>query len=110
MRELPTDPTAADAREVPRTGVDARVIVVGAGPAGSSAAYHLARAGVDVALLEKARFPREKVCGDGLTPRAVHQLIRMGVDVSAPGWTRSRGMRWVAGKHRVHIEWPALGR
>ncbi len=61
-------------------------------------------------LLEKARFPREKVCGDGLTPRAVHQLIRMGVDITAPGWTRSRGMRWVAGKHRVHIEWPSLGR
>ncbi len=102
MREQPTD---ADARET-----DAQVIVVGAGPAGSSAAYHLARAGVDVILLEKARFPREKVCGDGLTPRAVHQLIRMGVDITAPGWTRSRGMRWVAGKHQVHIEWPALDR
>lgn len=47
-------------------------------------------------LLEKSGFPREKVCGDGLTPRAVHQLIRMGVDIKAPGWTRSRGMRWVA--------------
>ncbi|MFD5692790.1 geranylgeranyl reductase family protein [Streptomyces rubiginosohelvolus] len=112
MREQPTDPamTDTDAREASRTDTDAQVIVVGAGPAGSSAAYHLARAGVDVILLEKARFPREKVCGDGLTPRAVHQLIRMGVDITAPGWTRSRGMRWVAGKHRVHIEWPALGR
>ncbi|MGW1204860.1 geranylgeranyl reductase family protein [Streptomyces cyaneofuscatus] len=106
MREMSADPAAADGR----AGEDAQVIVVGAGPAGSSAAYHLARAGVDVILLEKARFPREKVCGDGLTPRAVHQLIRMGVDISAPGWTRSRGMRWVAGKHRVHIDWPALGR
>ncbi|MFE3827423.1 geranylgeranyl reductase family protein [Streptomyces sp. NPDC059092] len=88
---------------------EADVIVVGAGPAGSSAAYHLARAGVDVLLLEKSHFPREKVCGDGLTPRAVHQLIRMGVDINAPGWMRSRGMRWVAGSHRVHIEWPSLG-
>ncbi|MFE2031975.1 geranylgeranyl reductase family protein [Streptomyces scopuliridis] len=88
---------------------EAQVIVVGAGPAGSSAAYHLATAGVDVLLLEKTRFPREKVCGDGLTPRAVHQLIRMGVDIKAPGWMRSRGMRWVAGEHRVHIDWPALG-
>ncbi|MGW2511380.1 geranylgeranyl reductase family protein [Streptomyces scopuliridis] len=88
---------------------EAQVIVVGAGPAGSSAAYHLATAGVDVLLLEKTRFPREKVCGDGLTPRAVHQLIRMGVDIEAPGWMRSRGMRWVAGEHRVHIDWPALG-
>ncbi|MFJ2177069.1 geranylgeranyl reductase family protein [Streptomyces sp. NPDC087851] len=88
---------------------EAEVIVVGAGPAGSAAACHLARAGVDVLLLEKSHFPREKVCGDGLTPRAVHQLIRMGVDINAPGWMRSRGMRWVAGSHRVHIEWPSLG-
>lgn len=88
---------------------EAQVIVVGAGPAGSSAAFHLARAGVDVLLLEKSVFPREKVCGDGLTPRAVHQLIRMGVDIKAPGWTRSRGMRWVAGERQVQIDWPELG-
>ncbi|MGX1481342.1 flavin-dependent dehydrogenase [Streptomyces griseus] len=49
----------------------AQVIVVGAGPAGSAAALHLARAGVDVLLLEKGTFPRDKVCGDGLTPRGV---------------------------------------
>jgi menaquinone-9 beta-reductase len=89
---------------------EADVIVVGAGPAGSSAAYHLARSGLDVLLLEKAEFPREKVCGDGLTPRAVHQLIRMGIDIDGPGWTRSRGMRWIAGRHSAVIEWPALGR
>ena len=47
---------------------DADVIVVGAGPGGSTAAAHLARAGVRVLLLEKTTFPREKVCGDGLTP------------------------------------------
>ncbi|MFI6699177.1 geranylgeranyl reductase family protein [Streptomyces sp. NPDC050509] len=88
---------------------EAEVIVVGAGPAGSAAACHLARAGVDVLLLEKSHFPREKVCGDGLTPRAVHQLIRMGVDINAPGWMRSRGMRWVAGSRQVHIEWPSSG-
>ena len=52
----------------------ADVLVVGAGPAGSSAAWHLATAGLDVAVLEKARFPREKVCGDGLTPRGVKAL------------------------------------
>src|SRR5690606_20010255 len=62
-------------------GVDADVIVVGAGPAGSSAAFYLARSGLDVLLLEKTRFPREKVCGDGLTPRAVKELVAMGVDI-----------------------------
>lgn len=108
MRE--TKPDRSDDHAVHGSDEEADVIVVGAGPAGSSAAFHLARAGVDVLLLEKAEFPREKVCGDGLTPRAVHQLIRMGVDIKAPGWTRSRGMRWVAGDHQVHIDWPALGR
>ena len=52
----------------------ADVIVVGAGPAGSTTAFYLAQAGLDVLLLEKSHFPREKVCGDGLTPRAVKQL------------------------------------
>ena len=58
-----------------RVDEDADVIVVGAGPAGSTAATYLARAGLDVLLLEKGVFPREKVCGDGLTPRGVKQLI-----------------------------------
>ena len=62
--------------------VEADVLVVGAGPAGSATATHLARRGLDVALLEKSQFPREKVCGDGLTPRATRQLIRLGIDTS----------------------------
>ena len=61
---------------------DADVIVVGAGPGGSSAAFHLARHGLRVLLLEKTEFPREKVCGDGLTPRAVRSLIKMGLDTT----------------------------
>ncbi|MEU9305814.1 geranylgeranyl reductase family protein [Streptomyces sp. NPDC048269] len=88
---------------------EAQVIVVGAGPAGSAAAVHLARAGVDVLLLEKSGFPREKVCGDGLTPRSVYQLVRMGVDISAPGWMRNKGMRWVCGGDQVELDWPQLG-
>ena len=59
----------------------ADVIIVGAGPAGSATAHRLASAGRDVLLLEKASLPRDKVCGDGLTPRAVRSLIDMGVDV-----------------------------
>ena len=58
----------------------AEVVVVGGGPAGASAAYYLAMAGHDVLVVEKATFPRDKICGDGLTPRAVAELIRMGVE------------------------------
>jgi len=88
---------------------DADVIVVGAGPAGSSAAYHLATAGLDVLLLEKTAFPREKVCGDGLTPRAVKELIGMGIDTSPEaGWLHNQGLRIVGGGHHLQLPWPDL--
>ncbi|RZU33268.1 geranylgeranyl reductase family protein [Blastococcus saxobsidens] len=86
----------------------ADVVVVGAGPAGSSAAWHLARTGLDVALLEKAEFPREKVCGDGLTPRGVKALQDMGVDTAAPGWVRRRGLRVHGGGRVAEVDWPRL--
>jgi menaquinone-9 beta-reductase len=88
---------------------DADVIVVGAGPSGSTAAYYLAQAGLNVLLIEKSRFPRDKVCGDGLTPRAVKSLIAMGVDVSEEaGWLRNRGLRVIGGGVRLELEWPEL--
>ncbi|MEV0425246.1 geranylgeranyl reductase family protein [Micromonospora sp. NPDC049836] len=88
---------------------DADVIVVGAGPGGSATAYHLARHGVRVLLLEKTEFPREKVCGDGLTPRAVRQLIRMGVDTSPEaGWLQNKGLRVIGGGIRLELDWPDL--
>ena len=88
---------------------DADVIVVGAGPAGATTAFHLARAGVDVLVVEKASFPREKVCGDGLTPRAVTQLLHMGIDLSeAAGWRRNRGLRIIGGGMRLELDWPEL--
>ncbi|NGO67165.1 geranylgeranyl reductase family protein [Streptomyces boncukensis] len=87
----------------------ADVIVVGAGPAGSTTAYHLARSGLDVLLLEKTAFPREKVCGDGLTPRAVKQLVAMGIDVSEEaGWLRNQGLRIIGGGQRLQLDWPEL--
>ena len=63
------------------------VVVIGAGPSGSSCAFWLADAGWDVVVLEKKRLPREKTCGDGLTPRAVRQLADMGLEdaVAAAG-------------------------
>lgn len=93
---------------MPVTEADA--IVVGAGPAGSSAAVHLARRGLNVALLEKSEFPRDKVCGDGLTPRATRQLIRLGIDTSeANGWLHNRGLRIYGGRVQpFEMPWPEL--
>ena len=67
----------------------ADVLVVGAGPAGCAAAATLARAGRDVVVVDKARFPRDKVCGDGLTAGALPLLEELGVDpASIPSWQR----------------------
>ena len=82
----------------------ADVIVVGAGPAGSAAAYHLATAGLDVLMLEKTSFPREKVCGDGLTPRAVKALTAMGISTDErEGWLRNKGLRIIGGGGRIEL-------
>ncbi|MEU6286675.1 geranylgeranyl reductase family protein [Streptomyces sp. NPDC005047] len=103
--ELWGDPAVTE----PLSENTADVIVVGAGPAGSTAAYHLAKAGLDVLLLEKTAFPREKVCGDGLTPRAVKQLVAMGIDISEEaGWLRNKGLRIIGGGSRLQLDWPDL--
>jgi len=96
---------------VTTTDMDADVIVVGAGPGGSATAYHLARHGINVLLLEKTEFPREKVCGDGLTPRAVKQLIDMGIPTDpavSPGWLQNKGLRVIGGGIRLELDWPEL--
>jgi geranylgeranyl reductase family protein len=93
-------------QEVPQ---EADVIVVGAGPAGSATACYLARAGIDVLVLEKATFPREKVCGDGLTPRAVKALAGMGVPIGEQdGWLQNKGLRIIGGGVRLELPWPEL--
>lgn len=93
----------------PTQADDADVIVVGGGPAGSTAGYYLARAGLDVLVLEKASYPRDKICGDGLTPRAVSELVSMGVDINADGWMRNKGLRVLGGGHTIEIPWPTMG-
>ena len=74
------------------------VVIAGGGPAGATAATYLARAGYRVTVVEKTRYPREKVCGDGLTPRAVREMNYLGMaHDEADGWQRTRGLRFVAG-------------
>ncbi|MCL4296326.1 MAG: geranylgeranyl reductase family protein [Anaerolineae bacterium] len=68
------------------------VVIVGAGPGGSAAAYYLARQGLDVLLLDKSSFPRDKTCGDGLTPRALSVLedMRLLNDLGRVGYRLNR--------------------
>ncbi|HET8615874.1 MAG TPA: geranylgeranyl reductase family protein [Actinomycetales bacterium] len=97
------DATSGVVGDLPR---DAEVLVVGAGPAGSAAAAWAARAGFDVVLADKASFPRDKACGDGLTPRAVAELTRLGLG----DWLRGRAVSWglrAAGfGQELYLPWP----
>jgi geranylgeranyl reductase family protein len=85
------------------------VLVVGAGPAGSAAAAWLARAGVDVVLADAAVFPRDKTCGDGLTPRAIAELARLGLEDWVRTHTVNRGLRTHGFGQTLELPWPGPG-
>jgi len=82
------------------------VLVVGAGPSGAAAAYWLAERGHRVLVVEKKRFPREKTCGDGLTPRAVRQLEDMGLGDPLGDYLRYGGLRSIAHGVTLELAWP----
>ena len=97
-------PSTAQRSAPPSRTERADVVVVGAGPGGSATAAYLADHGLDVVLLEKSAFPRDKICGDGLTPRATKELISLGVDTT--GWQRTKGLRIRGGGHTLQLDWP----
>ena len=82
------------------------VLVIGGGPSGASAAYWLARSGWHVGVVEKKEFPREKTCGDGLTPRAVYELTEMDVIDQITPFHRYDGLRANAHGRTLELRWP----
>lgn len=91
--------------------MSADVLVIGGGPAGVGAAHWLARAGHSVEVVEKKEYPRDKTCGDGLTPRAVFQLQEMGYDFATQEFHRITGLRSYAGDElMIELEWPRHSR
>ncbi len=84
------------------------LLIIGGGPAGAAAAIVAARAGVRVTLFEKAAHGRDKVCGDGLTPRAVAALEELKIDLTAAH--RIDGLRMIAGKKTRELAWPTTAR
>lgn len=91
---------------MPETPTTTDVLVVGAGPAGSAAAAWLARDGRDVVLADAATFPRDKTCGDGLTPRAVHELDLLGLGDWVRSHTVNKGLRAHGFGQTLHLPWP----
>src|ERR1700738_4953703 len=84
--------------------LDADVIVVGGGPVGSALAMLLGRSGVRTRILEKAQFPRDKPCGEGLLPGGVAVLEQLGLDLAREGFPRLAGI-----SYRMHEGGSASG-
>ncbi len=87
-------------------GLTTDVVVVGAGPAGSAAAAWAARSGHQVLVIDSATFPRDKACGDGLTPRAIAELQLLGLGPWLDGHIRHHGLRMTGFGAAVEVPWP----
>lgn len=79
---------------------------MGAGPAGSSAAIHAAQRGMETLIVDIADFPRDKTCGDGLTPRAIHQLDKLGLAKDITDNYTSLGLKLHGFGGSVTAAWP----
>ncbi|MCX5041676.1 geranylgeranyl reductase family protein [Aldersonia sp. NBC_00410] len=97
------DPRSVESARIPTAS---EVLVVGAGPAGSAAAAWAARRGYEVLLVDAAAFPRDKTCGDGLTPRAVAELDRLGLGDWVRARATNRGLKLAGFGHEQVIAWP----
>ncbi|MBN9736385.1 MULTISPECIES: geranylgeranyl reductase family protein [unclassified Pseudonocardia] len=98
----PSPPDAA----APAAPESTDVLVVGAGPAGSAAAAWAARHGLDVVLADSATFPRDKACGDGLTPRAIAELGRLGLGDWVDTHGTNQGLRAHGFGQVLELPWP----
>jgi flavin-dependent dehydrogenase len=81
------------------------VLVVGAGPAGSAAATWAARQGLEVTIIDKEKFPRDKPCGDGLTPRAINELNKLGLSDWLSGRPKNLGLRAAGFGQELLLPW-----
>jgi menaquinone-9 beta-reductase len=100
------DPSAARSEAPDDVPAQAEVVVIGAGPAGSAAAAWAARAGREVLLADSATFPRDKTCGDGLTPRAVAELVHLGLGDWLATRATNRGLRLNGFGQELELPWP----
>lgn len=85
---------------------DFDVLVVGAGPAGAAAAFFAAKQGLSTLLIDAEQFPRDKTCGDGLTPRAMHILADMGLAEKLTANYQSNGLKLHGFGGSVTAPWP----
>ena len=90
-----------------RQNLEADVLIIGGGPAGAAAGFWLAQQGHRPVIVERKHFPREKTCGDGLTPRAVKQITDMGLGSRLDQFHRYQGLRATAHGKELELRWPS---
>lgn len=91
----------------PRQTLETDVLVIGGGPAGAATGFWLAQLGHQPIIVERKHFPREKTCGDGLTPRAVKQINDMGLGDQLAQFHRYEGLRATAHGKELELRWPS---